>query len=115
MDLDKHIYMDIQYADPKLFSMMESNYNLRAVVTCRDNRKLFDSEQLRLNKNCDRGTFKILVYKRLGMVIKIWKESKILKVFSTTITTRNKGRDLITVNLPKYIIKYQQHMGRGDS
>ena len=51
------------------------------------------------------------------MVIKIWKESKTLQVFSTTMTngvgqidSRN-GRDSISVKTPKDIITYQKHMG----
>ena len=54
------------------------------------------------------------------MVIKIWKDSKTLQVVSTTMTkvvgrvTIRKGRDSTTVNFPKDIIKYQQHIGGVD-
>ena len=65
---------------------MESNYNLRLVVRCISNIKVFYSGKLLLDKKCDRGTLKILVYKRLGMVIKIWKNSNTLQVVSTTNT-----------------------------
>ena len=73
-----------------------------------------------MDKKCERGTFKILVDKRLGMVIKIWKDSKTLKVFSTTMTkgvgkvTRSNGKESITVKSPNEIITYQQHMGGAD-
>ena len=61
-----------------------------------------------------------MVDKRLGVVIKIWKDSKTLKVFNATMTkgvgqvTRRKGRDAITVKSPNDIITYQQHMGGVD-
>ena len=51
----------------------------------------------------DRVTFKILVNKRLGMGITIWKDSNALQVVSTIMNkgvgqvTRRKGRDSITV------------------
>ena len=59
-----------------------------------------------------------MVDKLLGMVITIWKDSNILQGFSNTITkgvgevTRRKGRYQITLKYSKYIITYQQHMGR---
>ena len=110
--------MDNRYDAPKLFVLMENNYNLRVVGTCRANRKGFYSEQLLLDKNCDRITFKILVDKRLGMVITRWKDSKKLQVVSTTMAkgvggvTRRKGRHSTTVKFPKNIITYQQYMDR---
>ena len=63
--------MDNQYTDPQLFALMKSNYNLISVVTCRDNRKEFDSKQLLLDTKCDKWTFKGLVDKHIGVVIKI--------------------------------------------
>ena len=68
-------------------------------------------------KHFDKGKFKLLVDKRLSRVIAIWKDINSFQVFITTVTmgvdevTRNKGRYLITVRFPKYIITYQQHMG----
>ena len=58
--------------------------------------------------------------KRLGMVIKIWKDSNTLQVFSTKMNrgfgkvTRRNGRDSITVKYPKGVITYQKHMGGVD-
>ena len=58
--------------------------------------------------------------KSLGMVITIWKDSKILKFVSTKNTkgvgqvTSRKGRDSITVKPPKDIITYHKHMNRVD-
>ena len=41
----RHIYMDNIYASIQIFALMDRNYNLREVGTCRSNRKGFDSEQ----------------------------------------------------------------------
>ena len=52
-------------------------------------------------------TFTILDDKRLGMVIKIWKDSNTLQVSSTIMAkcvgrvNRRKGTDSITVKRPK--------------
>ena len=79
--------------------MMEINYNMRTVGTCRYNRKGFDSKKLLQDKKCDRGTFKILV-------------KNVAKGFGKV--TRSKGGDSITVKYPKESIAYQQHMGGVD-
>ena len=77
------------------------------MVTRKYNRKLFDSEQLLLNKKCDWGAIKILVDKRLDMVIKEIKYSNTLQFFSAIITkgsgkiTRSKVKGSITVKLPR--------------
>ena len=39
----RHIFLDNRYSAPQLFTLVERNYNLRAVETCRANRKVFDS------------------------------------------------------------------------
>ena len=69
---------------------------MRVVVTCTANTKGFDSEKLLSDKNCDRGTFKILVDKHLVMVIKYrnilkpYKLSvlKVLKVLGNLLGVR---------------------------
>ena len=38
-----HIYIDNQYAVTQLFALVKINYNLRAVGTCRANRKVFEN------------------------------------------------------------------------
>ena len=112
--------MDNWYSAPQLFSLIWIKYNLRGMGTCRANRKVFDSEQLLLDKKIDRVTLKILVEKRLFVVITIWKDSKNLHVVSTKMTkcvgrdTREKGGDSITVKCPNYIITYQKQMGGFD-
>ena len=91
--------MENKYAAPQLFSLLESNYIPMAVGTCRANRKLFESKKLLLDLKYYRGTFKRLVDKHLGMVIKILRDSNILQIVSTKITkcigqiNRKKGRD----------------------
>ena len=57
---------------------MERNYNLRSLGTCRSNKKAFDYEQLLLDQKFNRGTFKKLIDKCLGVVITRWKYSHIL-------------------------------------
>ena len=43
MDIDTHIYTENQYAAKQLFTLMESNYKMGEVGTCRANRKGFYS------------------------------------------------------------------------
>ena len=45
-----HLYMDNRYADPQLFSLMDSDFNMNVVAKFISKRKLFDSEQLILRK-----------------------------------------------------------------
>ena len=77
---------------------MERKFNLRVVGTCRNSRKLFDSEQLLFDK-CHGGTSRVLLDKCLGTVITRWKYGKTLRGVSTKMTkcvgevTRNKERD----------------------
>ena len=76
-----------------------------------------------LNSYCwiqkgDRVTLKILIEKCLCVIIKSWKESKILQVVINTINkgivefNRIKGRHSITVKLPKDIIIHKKNIGR---
>ena len=122
-DGSRHMFMDNRYTAPQLLALMETNYNIRGCGTCRANRKAFDSDRLKLNSSCERGIFKRLVDKRLGMVITRWKDSKVLQVISTTMkkgigmVQRRVGRDKIDVRCPNDIIQYQKYMGgvdRGD-
>ena len=119
----RYIFMDNRYAAPQLFGLMQTNYNIKGVGTCKANRKGFDSERLKLANNVARGTFKRLVDNRLGMVITRWKDSRALQVVSTIMAKgigdvqRRVGRDKVTVRCPNDIIQYQKHMGgvdRGD-
>ena len=48
--------MDNQYTDPQLFALMKSNYNLISVVTCRANRKEFDSFPMRFQIGISSGS-----------------------------------------------------------
>ena len=68
-DGSRHMFMDNHYTVPQLLALMETTYNMRGCGTCRANRKGFDSDQQKLSSSCERGTFKRLVDKRLGMVI----------------------------------------------
>ena len=65
---------------------MDRNYNMRSLWTLKDNRKGFESKKLRFDKKCDIGTLKVLVDKCLGMVIKIWKDSKNSQAVSIKMT-----------------------------
>ena len=47
----RHLSIENRYAAQQIFALMEINYNMREVRTCRSNRKVFDSEQLLLDKN----------------------------------------------------------------
>jgi hypothetical protein len=119
----RYIFMDNRYAAPQLFGLMQTNYNIKGVGTCKANRKGFESDRLKLANNVPRGTFKRLVDNRLGMVITRWKDNRALQVVSTIMAKgigdvqRRVGRDKITVRCPNDIIQYQKHMGgvdRGD-
>ena len=122
-DGSRHIFMDNRYAAPQLLALMMTNYNVRAVGTCKANRIGFDSDKIVIDDKADRGTYRRLVDKRLGMVITRWKDSKILQTVSTvmikgcqTIQRRN-GAKILDVVCPNDIVMYQKHMGgvdRGD-
>ena len=127
IDNDEHgcryLFMDNRYAAPQLFALMLTNYNIRAVGTCKANRTGFESEALQLPKNAERGHHKRLVDKRLGMVITRWRDSKNLQTVSTVMKSglstveRRNGSKIIQVECPNDIILYQQDMGgvdRGD-
>ena len=119
----RYLYMDNRYAAPQLFALMLTNYNIRAVGTCKANRKGFESDRLQLDKKANRGTYVRLHDKRLGMIITRWKDSKNLQTVSTVMkpgsqkVIRRQGANLIEVTCPNDIVLYQQHMGgvdRGD-
>ena len=119
----RHIFMDNRYAAPQLFALMQTNYNVRGVGTCKANRKGFDSKALEIDNKSDRGTFKRMVDDRLGMVITRWKDSRTLNVVSTVMkkgigeVKRRTGPNIITVTCPNDIKMYQQNMDgvdRGD-
>ena len=76
-----------------------------------------------MNSSCERGTFKRLVDKRLGMVITRWKDSKMVQTASTIMekgigkVERRIGANKIIVPCPYDIIRYTQGMSgvdRGD-
>ena len=119
----RYLFMDNRYAAPQLLALMLTNYNIRAVGTCKANRKGFDSDALQLPKDAARGDFKRLHDKRLGMVITRWKDSKKLQTVSTVmksgtqVVQRRNGANIIDVTCPNDIVLYQQNMGgvdRGD-
>ena len=112
-----YLFMDNRYAAPQLFALMLTNYNIRAVRTCKANCTGFESEALQLPKNAERGHHKRLVDKRLGMVITRWRDSKnlqtvsiVMKSGSSNVEQRN-GSKIIQVECPNDIILYQQNMG----
>ena len=59
------MYMDNRYIASQLFALMETNYNLRGVGMCKENRKVFTFNLLSIDNNCERGSYKRLVDKRL--------------------------------------------------
>ena len=112
--------MDNRYAAPQLFALMLTNYNIRAVGTCKANRTGFDSERLHLEKDASRGTYSRLHDNRLGMIITRWKDSKTLQTVSTVMKSgsqkvqRRNGSNIIEVDCPNDIVLYQQNMGGVD-
>ena len=75
----RHIFMDNRYAAPQLFALMFINYNIHALSTYKANKIRFESDKVQFQKGVDRGSFKRLTDKRLGMVITRWKDSKTLQ------------------------------------
>ena len=119
----RYLFMDNRYAAPQLLALILTNYNIRAVGTCKANRVGFDSAKLPVANNATRGTYARVVDKRLGMVISRWKDSKVLQTVSTVmqkgeqIVKRQVGANLVDVRCPNDIVLYQQNMGgvdRGD-
>ena len=119
----RYMFMDNRYASPQLFAMMVTEWNIRGVGTCKANRKGFDSDRLKLNNNCERGSFVRLVDKRLGMVITRWKDSRVLQIVSTImkpgveIIERRVGSEIIQVKDPSDVIECQlkiDGIDRGD-
>ena len=53
----RYLFMDNRYAAPQLFALMLTNYNIRAVGTCKANRVGFESEALKLPTNAKRGDY----------------------------------------------------------
>ena len=119
----RFLYMDNRYAAPQLFAMMATNWNVRAVGTCKANRKGFASDALVLDKKAPRGSYVRLADDRLGMVITRWRDSKTLQTVSTVMVpghqtvNRRIGRNIIEVTCPNDIVMYQKSMDgvdRGD-
>ena len=81
----RYLFMDNRYAALQLLALMLTNYNIRAVGTCKANCVGFDSDKLSVPCNAPRGTYARLVDKRLGMVISCWKDSKVLQTVSTVM------------------------------
>ena len=71
----RYLFMDNRYAAPQLFALMLTNYNIRAVGTCKANQTGFKSDALQLPKKAEEGEYKRLVDKRLGMVTTRWRDS----------------------------------------
>ena len=109
----RYLFMDNRYAAPQLLALMLTNYNIRAVGTCKANRVGFESKELFVPRNASRGTYIRLVDKRLGMVISRWKDSKILQTVSTvmkkgeTTVQRQVGANVVEVKCPNDIVLYQ--------
>ena len=95
---------------------MGGYYNIRAVVTCKTDRKGFGSDVLKLDNNCGCGTFVRLWDIILGVVITQWKESIINQTVRTVtkkgggIMTQQKGDYMVELNFTHDIITYQVNM-----
>ena len=76
--------VNIYYA-PQLLAMMKRSWNIRGAGAYKTNRKGFDSDELKLDKNSERGSFVRLCYRRLAMIITRWKDSMILRILSTVL------------------------------
>ena len=124
-DIDgcRYLFMDNRYTAPQLLALMLTNYNTRAVGTCKANCKWFDLDALQLPKDIVRGDFKCLHDRRLRMVTTCWKDSRKLQTVSTVmnngtqVVRRRNGVNIIDMISPNDIVLYQQNMegvDRGD-
>ena len=87
------VFTDNIYGYPQLFSIMAYYWNIFAVVTCKYNRNIVDSDTLKLENNCKNWTVILLCDRRLGMVITWWKDYIIVQTFSTVTF---KGAGIVT-------------------
>ena len=93
---------------------MESYCNIYLVGNRKYNRKCFNSDALKLYKDCEHRTFVRLCDRRLGMIFTWCKDSKIIQTirkFSNKdagIVTRRKGVDMVEVISPHDKIKYKE-------
>ena len=116
----RYLFMDNRYAAPQLLALMLTNYNIRAVGTCKANRVEFASEELKIPSNAKRGHYARLVDKRLGMVITRWKDYTNLQTVSTVMKSgceviqQRNGATVIDVQCPSDIVLYQKNMGGVD-
>ena len=107
--------MDNRYAAPQLLAMMATTWNIHGVGACKTNQKGFVSDKLPMNNDTEQGLYIQLVDKRLGMVKTQWIDSRILQTVSTImkpgISTilRHIGLEIIEVQCPSDIVKYQTH------
>ena len=82
---------------------MAYDCNIREMVNFKSKRQYFDSDTLKLYKNCDNGTIIRFCYMRLGMVIINRKEyiilQNVIKIMfkNDGILTSRKGADIIDV------------------
>ena len=64
---------------------MKSDWNVIAVWKCRTNIIDSDSEDLKFDNEVEKGSFIQLVENKLGIVIYVWKDSKVLQKVSTVM------------------------------
>ena len=73
------MFLETGYASTHLLAFMNSEWNIRAIGTCKANQIGFDSEAMKLENKVERGSFIQLVGKWLGMVTCRWKDSKVFQ------------------------------------
>ena len=79
------MFIDNTYVSPQLLAIVDSDWSVRAVSTCRENQIFFDSESLKLENKVEMVSFIRLMGNQPGMVICRWKGSKVLQTVSTVM------------------------------
>ena len=115
--------MDNRYQCPELAMICRDKYNCYSSGTTRQNRKGWDKQQMNIKKEKNRGTTKVLYDKVHRVITGQWIDSKCVSFTSTLndvgmgVVKRRVGPDIIEVDCPRSLIKYQEDMGavdRGD-
>ena len=118
----RKMFLDHSYACPKILAILEDGLNVITGGTCRKNNKGLPGkyDNLNLPKGCEMGGFKRIYNLHLCLVATQCKYSNTILFISSLSklekmeVTQHRGQELITVQCPKYITKYQHNMDEFD-
>ena len=100
--------------------LFNCRFNILLTGTCRNNRKGWPKNILKMEKQVQRGTYQIAICHEYNLVAIQWKDSRVVNHLSSYLqlgvgnVRRRTGQETISVPCPKTIIHYQENVGGVD-